>query len=207
MVVAYEEKVRLRARRQEQFRALRSVDPISADGVSVKLMMNAGLLVDLPQLDDSGAEGIGLFRTELQFMIASRMPKGVEQENFYRQVLDHAGTRPVTFRTLDIGSDKMVSYFRSQEEENPAMGWRAIRLALDRPYLLRMQLRALMKAAAGDTLRVMVPMVSEVGEVRETRALMAKEVQHLAKFGYAVPKKIELGAMLEVPHCFTKSTN
>ncbi|QQM30865.1 phosphoenolpyruvate--protein phosphotransferase [Martelella lutilitoris] len=199
VVTAYEEKLRLRARRQEQFRALRSVDPVSADGVRFKLMMNAGLLVDLPQLDDSGAEGIGLFRTELQFMIASRMPKAAEQESFYRQVLDHAGNRPVTFRTLDIGSDKMVSYFRAQEEENPAMGWRAIRLALDRPYLLRMQLRALMKASAGETLRVMVPMVSEVGEIREARALMAKEVQHMARFGHQVPRKIELGAMLEVP--------
>lgn len=199
LLSAYEEKIRLRARRQEQFRALRSVDPISRDGVRFHLMMNAGLLVDLPQLDDSGAEGIGLFRTELQFMIASRMPKSAEQESFYRQVLDHAGKRPVTFRTLDIGSDKVVSYFRSQEEENPAMGWRAIRLALDRPYLLRMQLRALMKATAGETLKVMVPMVSEVNEIREARALMAKEVQHLRRFGHSVPAKIELGAMLEVP--------
>ena len=199
VVRAYEEKLRLRARRQEQFRALRSVDPVSSDGVRVNLMMNAGLLVDLPHLDDSGAEGIGLFRTELQFMIASRMPKATEQEAFYRQVLDHAGNRPVTFRTLDIGSDKMVSYFRSQEEENPAMGWRAVRLALDRPYLLRMQLRALMKATAGEALKVMVPMVSEVDEIRQTRALMAKEVQHMRRFGHDVPRKIELGAMLEVP--------
>ncbi|TPW32318.1 phosphoenolpyruvate--protein phosphotransferase [Martelella alba] len=196
---AYDEKIRLRARRQEQFRALKLVEPVSRDGVRFKLMMNAGLLVDLPQFDDSGAEGIGLFRTELQFMIASRMPKAAEQENFYRQVLDFAGNRPVTFRTLDIGSDKVVSYFRSQEEENPAMGWRAIRLALDRPYLLRMQMRALMKAASGDVLRVMVPMVSEVQELRETRALMAKEIQHLKRFGHGVPKKIELGAMIEVP--------
>ncbi|WP_176086203.1 phosphoenolpyruvate--protein phosphotransferase [Martelella sp. HB161492] len=196
---AYNEKIRLRARRQEQFRALKLVEPVSRDGVRFKLMMNAGLLVDLPQFDDSGAEGIGLFRTELQFMIASRMPKAAEQENFYRQVLDFAGNRPVTFRTLDIGSDKVVSYFRSQEEENPAMGWRAIRLALDRPYLLRMQMRALMKAASGDVLRVMVPMVSEVQELRETRALMAKEIQHLKRFGHGVPKKIELGAMIEVP--------
>jgi len=199
VVRAYEEKLRLRARRQEQFRALRSVDPVSSDGVRVNLMMNAGLLVDLPHLDDSGAEGIGLFRTELQFMIASRMPKATEQEAFYRQVLDHAGNRPVTFRTLDIGSDKMVSYFRSQEEENPAMGWRAVRLALDRPYLLRMQLRALMKATAGEALKVMVPMVSEVDEIRQTRALMAKEIQHMRRFGHDVPRKIELGAMLEVP--------
>ena len=140
---AYEEKVRLRARRQEQFRALRDVEPVTKDGHRIKLQMNAGLLVDLPQLADSGADGIGLFRTELQFMISSTMPKGEEQESFYRNVLKQAAGRPVTFRTLDIGGDKVVPYFRSQEEENPALGWRAIRLSLDRPGLLRTQLRAI----------------------------------------------------------------
>ena len=128
---------------------MRDVEPVTKDGKRIKLQMNAGLLVDLPQLADSGAEGIGLFRTELQFMIASTMPKGEEQESFYRSVLKQAGGRPVTFRTLDIGGDKVVSYFRGHEEENPALGWRAIRLSLDRPGLLRTQLRALLKAAAG----------------------------------------------------------
>ncbi|MFN3634719.1 MAG: phosphoenolpyruvate--protein phosphotransferase [Rhizobium rhizophilum] len=196
---AYEEKVKLRAKRQEQFRALRDVEPVTKDGHRIKLQMNAGLLVDLPQLADSGAEGIGLFRTELQFMISSTMPKGEEQESFYRNVLKQAGGRPVTFRTLDIGGDKVVPYFRSQEEENPALGWRAIRLSLDRPGLLRTQLRALLKAASGAELKMMLPMVTEVSEIRAVRELMQKEIQHISKFGHQLPKKLQFGAMLEVP--------
>ena len=196
---AYEEKVRLRARRQEQFRALRDVEPLTKDGKRIMLQMNAGLLVDLPQLAESGAEGIGLFRTELQFMISSTMPKADDQESFYRSVLRQAAGLPVTFRTLDIGGDKVVSYFRAQEEENPALGWRAIRLSLDRPGLLRTQLRALLKAAAGAELKMMLPMVTEVGEIRAVRDLMQKEVQHLSKFGHQLPKRLQFGAMLEVP--------
>ena len=196
---AYEEKVKLRARRQEQFRALRDVEPVTLDGEAIHLHMNAGLMVDLPQLEESGAEGIGLFRTELQFMIASTMPKGEEQEAFYRNVLRQSGGRPVTFRTLDIGGDKVLSYFRGHDEENPALGWRAIRLSLDRPGLLRIQLRALLKAASGGELRMMLPMVTQVDEIRAARELMQKEVQHISKFGHQLPKKLQFGAMLEVP--------
>lgn len=196
---SYEEKVRFRARRQEQFRALRSVEPVTRDGQRIQLQMNAGLLVDLPQLAESGAEGIGLFRTELQFMIASTMPKAEEQEMFYRNVLKQAGGRVVTFRTLDIGGDKVVPYFRGHEEENPALGWRAIRLSLDRPGLLRTQLRAMLKAAAGAELKLMVPMVTEVSELRQVRELLQKEVQHLSRFGHGLPRKLQFGAMLEVP--------
>lgn len=197
--VSYEEKVRFRAKRQEQFRALRSVEPITKDGQRINLLMNAGLLVDLPQLNESGALGIGLFRTELQFMIASNMPKLEEQEAFYRSVLRQAAGRPVTFRTLDIGGDKVVPYFRGADEENPALGWRAIRLSLDRPGLIRTQLRALLRAASGQELRMMIPMVTEVAELRAVRELMQKEFQHLSRFGYELPKKLQFGAMLEVP--------
>lgn len=196
---SFEEKARFRARRQEQFRALRSVEPISVDGVRVDLLMNAGLMVDLPQLDGSGAQGIGLFRTELQFMIASTMPKVDEQEAFYRNVLKSAAGRPVTFRTLDIGGDKVVPYFRGAEEENPALGWRAIRLALDRPGLLRMQLRALLRAAADRELKIMIPMVTAVWEIAEVRKLLQKEMTFLTSRGYHLPNSLKVGAMLEVP--------
>lgn len=196
---AYADKVRFRAKRQEQFRALRDVEPRTRDGQHVTLQMNAGLLVDLPQLAESGASGIGLFRTELQFMIASTMPKVDEQEILYRNVLRQAGDRPVTFRTLDIGGDKVVPYFRSAEEENPALGWRAIRLSLDRPALLRTQLRALLKAAAGVELKLMLPMVTEVNELRLARELVDREVRHLSRFGHQLPRKMKFGAMLEVP--------
>ncbi len=196
---AYAEKVRFSARRQEQFRALRAVEPKTKDNVPVTLQMNAGLLVDLPQLEESGASGVGLFRTELQFMIASTLPKVEEQERFYRSALKQANGKPVTFRALDIGGDKVIPYFRAANEENPALGWRAVRLALDRPGILRMQLRALLRATAGQELRLMFPMVTEIGELREARAMVNKEVSHLSRFGYDLPTKMEIGAMLEVP--------
>lgn len=196
---AYAEKVRFSAKRQEQFRALRSVDPVTRDGVAVTLQMNAGLLVDLPQLEESGASGVGLFRTELQFMIASTMPKVEEQERFYRNVLKQSGGKPVTFRALDIGGDKVIPYFRAANEENPALGWRAVRLALDRPGIMRTQLRALLRATGGAELKLMFPMVAEIAEFRAARALISKEVSHLSRFGYDLPQKIQVGAMLEVP--------
>ena len=197
---AYAEKVRFRARRQELYRELRTRPTVSKDGVKVDLMMNAGLAVDLPQLAESGAGGIGLFRTELQFMIASTFPRAEAQEKLYRDVLDAAKGKPVTFRTIDIGGDKVLPYFKSvANEENPALGWRAIRLTLDRPALLRTQVRALLKAAGGRELRVMLPMVTELGEIAQAREIIDKEVKHLSRFGHHLPTTLKIGAMLEVP--------
>jgi phosphotransferase system enzyme I (PtsP) len=196
---AYAEKVRFRAKRQEQYLLLRDKPAVTKDGARVALLMNAGLLVDLPHLVESGAEGIGLFRTELQFMIASTMPKMAEQRQFYASVIEAANGKPITFRTLDIGGDKVLPYMRTAEEENPAMGWRAIRLGLDRPGLLGTQIRALMRASAGRELRVMLPMVTEVDEVRKTRALIDRELAHMRRHGHAEPSKLMLGAMVEVP--------
>jgi phosphotransferase system enzyme I (PtsP) len=196
---AYAEKVRFRARRQAQYRLLRDKPAVTRDGVRISLLMNAGLLVDLPHLEESGAEGIGLFRTELQFMIAATMPKVSEQAALYAAVIAASGDRPVTFRTLDIGGDKVLPYMRSAEEENPAMGWRAIRLGLDRPGLLRTQLRALMRAAGGKELRIMLPMVTELDEVRQTRAMIDRELAHMRRHGKKEPAKLMLGAMVEVP--------
>ncbi len=196
---AYAEKVRFRARRQEQYRLIRNKPAVTRDGVQVTLLMNAGLLVDLPHLDESGADGIGLFRTELQFMIAAKMPKLNEQWALYSSVLDAAGKRPVTFRTLDIGGDKVLPYMRTAHEENPAMGWRAIRLGLDRPGLLRTQLRALLRAAADRDLSVMLPMVTELDEVRRAREMIERELEHMSRHGRPQPARLKLGAMIEVP--------
>ena len=173
---SYAEKVRMRARRQAQYHALRDLPAITADGVEIGLHLNAGLIVDLPHLDETGAKSIGLFRTELQFMLAARFPRLGAQETLYRSVLDAAAARPVTFRTLDIGGDKVLPYMKGLEEENPALGWRAIRIGLDRPALLSMQLRALIHAAAGRDLRVMLPMVSTVEEYRAARAILDREL-------------------------------
>ncbi len=197
---AYAEKVRFRARKQKLYRELRNRPSVSKDGVPINLLMNAGLAVDLPQLAESGAAGIGLFRTELQFMVASTFPRAEAQERLYREVLDVAGDRPVTFRTIDIGGDKVLPYFKGAgQEENPALGWRAVRLTLDRPGLLRTQMRALLKAAGGRELRVMLPMVTEISEIKQAREIIDREVRHLARFAHHLPTQLKLGVMIEVP--------
>jgi len=196
---AYAEKVRFRARRQAQYQALRTRPSVTRDAETVALMLNAGLLVDLPHLSESGAAGIGLFRTELQFMVAAQFPRTSEQLALYRSVLDIAAELPVTFRTLDIGGDKVLPYMRKVEEENPALGWRAIRLGLDRPGLLRSQIRALLKAAAGRELRVMFPMIAAIEEFDRAKAMVERELTHLRRHGHSLPDRVQVGAMLEVP--------
>ncbi|SFK94877.1 phosphoenolpyruvate--protein phosphotransferase [Methylorubrum salsuginis] len=196
---SYAEMVRLRARRQEQYRALRDVPAATRDGVRIGLHLNAGLLVDLTHLHETGAEGVGLFRTELQFMVAERMPSAAEQQALYEAVFSATGDLPVTIRTLDIGGDKILPYMPALEEENPALGWRAIRIGLDRPALLRVQLRALLKAAAGRPIKIMFPMVATVEEFTRARDIVEREKAHLRRHGYTLPSDCRLGAMVEVP--------
>jgi len=196
---AYGERVRLRARRQAQYHALRDKPCMTKDGHKIALMINAGLTIDLPHLDDTGAAGIGLFRTELQFMVADSLPRTNEQLALYRAVLDAAGKRPVVFRTLDIGGDKVLPYLRNIEEENPALGWRAIRLGLDRPGLLRSQVRALLRASGGRELRIMFPMIAMVEEFDKAKSLVEMELTHLRRHGHALPERVQIGTMLEVP--------
>jgi phosphotransferase system enzyme I (PtsP) len=162
-------------------------------------MINAGLTVDLPHLDETGAAGIGLFRTELQFMVADSMPRTGDQLALYRTVLDAADKRPVTFRTLDIGGDKVLPYLRNVEEENPALGWRAIRLGLDRPGLLRSQVRAMLRAAGGRELKLMFPMIAMVEEFDKAKSLVEVELTHLRRHGHMLPERVQIGTMLEVP--------
>jgi phosphotransferase system, enzyme I, PtsP len=199
MEAAYVERVRLRARRQQQYAALRDKPCITKDGQVIDLLLNAGLSVDLPHIDDTGACGIGLFRTELQFMVAPTFPRNSEQYALYRAVLDAAGGKPVTFRTLDIGGDKLLPYMRNLEEENPALGWRAIRLGLDRPGLLRTQLRALLRAGSGRALKIMFPMISAVEEFDQAKELVERELTHLRRHGHKLPDEVEVGSMVEVP--------
>ncbi len=199
VIDAYAEKVRFRARRQAQYAALRDEPAVTQDGVPISLNINAGLLVDLPHLGQSGAAGIGLFRTELQFMVSSTFPRLRMQMDLYSKVLDAAEGRPVVFRTLDLGSDKVLPYFTHDREENPAMGWRAIRIALDRPALLRYQIRALLGAAEGRELQMMFPMISEVPEFVAARRLVDRELSRREKLGLKPPSKVSVGTMLEVP--------
>ncbi|MGZ8322275.1 MAG: phosphoenolpyruvate--protein phosphotransferase [Rhodoplanes sp.] len=199
MEAAYVERVRLRARRQLQFLSLRDRPCVTKDGQAISLMINAGLMVDLPHLIETGAVGVGLFRTELQFMVAAQFPRTSEQLSLYRSVLDSAGGKPVIFRTLDIGGDKVLPYMRHLEEENPAMGWRAIRLGLDRPGLLRSQVRAMLRAASGRELRIMFPLIAAVQEFDEAKSLVERELTHLRRHGHRLPERVEIGSMVEVP--------
>jgi phosphotransferase system enzyme I (PtsP) len=199
IVAAFEAKRALREQVQARFAALRDLPAVTKDGVTIKLMMNAGLKLDMPHLAESGADGVGLFRTELQFMIGETMPRLADQVSFYREILDAAGDKPVVFRTLDLGGDKVLPYARWEREENPALGWRAIRIALDRPALLRYQVRALLMAAVGRTLRILLPMVSNVDEFNRARALVDRETERARLLGQDRPRQVLVGAMLEVP--------
>ena len=195
----YIDKVRISARRRAHYAALKDKPSVTRDGVEITLLHNSGLVADLPMLNDTGAAGVGLFRTELQFMIASRLPRLAEQVDLYAQAISIAGDRPIVFRLLDIGGDKVVPYLRSQAEENPAMGYRSIRLGLERPGLLRTQVRALLTAANGRPLKILVPMVTETWEFQKTRTLVKREVERLRRSGAPIPTRLELGAMIEVP--------
>ncbi len=196
---AYGEKVRFFARKQARYAALRDLPALTKDGVKVELNINAGLIVDIPHLHDSGAEGVGLYRTELQFMMAQRFPRLTSQIRHYRQILDQAKGKPVVFRTLDIGADKTLPYLRQPREENPAMGWRSIRMALDRPALLRLQLRAMLMAGEGLDIKIMFPMIADVDEYLQAKAVFDGELAYLKARGQALPKSVKLGVMIEIP--------
>src|ERR1700735_5077693 len=199
MEAAYAERVRLRARRQLQYQELRDRPCVTKDGQEITLMINAGVSVARPHIADTGAAGLGLLRTQLQFMVAPNFPRSSEQYTLYRAVLDAAADKPVTFRTLDIGGDKVLPYMRNVEEENPALGWRAIRLGLDRPALLRTQLRALLRAGGGRSVKIMFPMIATVTEFDQAKELVERELTHLRRHGHKLPDEVEVGSMVEVP--------
>jgi phosphotransferase system enzyme I (PtsP) len=161
--------------------------------------MNAGLMADLPSLEGSGADGVGLFRTELQFLIRTKMPKRDELAQLYARVITAAKGRRIAFRTLDIGSDKVLPYMKPQDEPNPAMGWRAIRVGLDKPGVLQMQTQALLRAAAGRPLTIMFPFITEFEEFEQARAIVLHQQDRETQMGHPTPSKLEIGAMLETP--------
>jgi phosphotransferase system, enzyme I, PtsP len=191
--------VEARTHRRALYNSLRTAPAITRDGIGIKLLLNAGLLIDLPQLVATGAEGVGLFRTEIPFMVRDTFPAVEDQTEFYRSVFEQAGGRPVVFRTLDIGGDKLLPYLPHTSEDNPAMGWRAIRIGLDRPAMLREQLRALVRAAEGRDLLVKFPMIAEIPELERARALLDMELAYAASEGRAPPASVKIGVMLEVP--------
>ncbi|MFT3995814.1 MAG: phosphoenolpyruvate--protein phosphotransferase [Asticcacaulis sp.] len=199
ILAAAHSRMDMRAARRAEFDKLKDVEAITRDGHRISLLMNAGLEFDLEIMQETGAEGIGLFRTEFQFMVSEDLPRLKRQTELYQRVMDAAGDKPVIFRTLDLGGDKILPYMETEREENPALGWRAIRMGLDRPALLRMQVRALVTAAAGRELRIMFPMVASVDEFRQARELVDIECQWARRRGRALPKVLRVGAMIECP--------
>ena len=196
---AFRDKIAMQAQAQKRYASIREEPAISRDGQRVNLMMNAGLMADLPSLQNSGAEGVGRFRTELQFLIRNQMPKRSELSALYARVLEAAGGKKVVFRTLDIGSDKVLPYMKPTDEPNPALGWRAIRVGLDKPGVLRMQLQALLRAAAGQPLTIMFPFVAQFEEYRQACAEVDKAIAREERLGHPLPDTLEVGAMLETP--------
>ncbi|UDF04765.1 phosphoenolpyruvate--protein phosphotransferase [Asticcacaulis sp. AND118] len=189
----------MRAARRAEFEKLKDVEAVTLDGHRVAMLMNAGLEFDLEIMQETGAEGIGLFRTEFQFMVSEDLPRLKRQTELYERVMDAAGDKPVIFRTLDLGGDKILPYMETEREENPALGWRAIRMGLDRPALLRMQVRALLTAAKGRELRIMFPMVASVDEFRQARELVDIECQWARRRGRPLPHILRVGVMIECP--------
>jgi phosphotransferase system enzyme I (PtsP) len=199
---AFKSKLALTQKRRAEFAAQRDLPPITTDGHRISVMVNAGLRDDAAALEAVGADGIGLFRTEFQFLISAGFPRRETQQRLYKSVLDAAGDKPVIFRTVDIGGDKALPYLDSADgeiEENPAMGWRALRLALDRDGLMKAQAHALLEAAAGRELNVMFPMISEPWEFDQAKAIVEHERGRLAARRKLLPSKVNYGAMLEVP--------
>jgi len=199
VVSAFRDKIAMRAEAQQRYASIRDKPAVTLDGQTVSLQMNAGLMADLPSLESSGAEGVGLFRTELQFLVRNKMPKRSELVALYARVLDAAKDKRVVFRTLDIGSDKVLPYMKPQDEPNPALGWRAIRVGLDKPGVMRMQLQALIRAANGRPLSIMFPFVAQFEEYKQARAEVDKTIAREKRLGHTLPEKIEIGAMLETP--------
>jgi phosphotransferase system enzyme I (PtsP) len=196
---AFREKIEMLHDAQQAYAALRDKPAETRDGTTLELYMNAGLMADLPSLPKCGAVGVGLFRTELQFLVRTSVPKRHELAASYSRILDTAQDKPVIFRTLDIGSDKVLPYMRRTDEPNPALGWRAIRVGLDRPGIMRMQVQALLRGAAGRPLCIMFPFVTEAAEFDAARELVLNEVARERTHGHPVPRELRIGAMLETP--------
>ena len=196
---SFRDKIAMQAAAQERYAGVRDLAAETLCGTTISLHMNAGLMADLPSLENSGAEGVGLFRTELQFLARNHVPKRAELAALYARVQDAAKGKPVVFRTLDIGSDKVLPFMRRIDEPNPAMGWRAIRVGLDRAGIMRMQLQALIRAANGRPLSVMFPFVAQFDEFKAARQHLMDELEREEKLGHPLPEKLRIGAMLETP--------
>lgn len=195
VIQVYDRALAARSVRAAALLAYRDVPAVTRDGMPISLMLNVGLALELDQLERTGADGIGLYRTEIAALAAGGIPDVAGQAAEYSRVMDRAGGRRVQFRTLDLGADKLLPGEANQDEENPAMGWRSLRVGLDRPAILRRQLRALLLGAQGRPLAIMFPMVATVEEFRAARDLLEAEAARIRP----APERLEAGTMIEVP--------
>ncbi|MGB0505403.1 MAG: phosphoenolpyruvate--protein phosphotransferase [Pikeienuella sp.] len=199
VIETFRQRVSVAEEAKARYQALRDKPATTQDGVDFELMINAGLVSDMPELYDAGATGVGLFRTELQFLIRSTLPNRSDLAAIYRHVIDAANGAPVVFRTLDIGSDKVLPYIKRRPEDNPAMGWRAVRVGLDRPMLLKLQFQSLLRGAEGRPLDIMFPFIADEAEFFAARDLLLKTCDQLRNRGVPISDDLKIGAMLETP--------
>ncbi len=182
-----------------QIQKLKNLKSKTKDGERVNLYINIGMDFDLDYIKSTNCDGVGLYRTEIPFMSAEKMPDINKQVECYKRLYEAADGRRVVFRSLDVGSDKLLPYWNSIEEENPAIGWRSIRITLDRRAILRKQMRAFIRAASGKELNVMFPMISNLDEFLEAKETFMFAYEREKREGYDLPSKVNLGMMIEVP--------
>lgn len=199
VVHAIDEHIATRKQRDAEYESQRDLPALSLDEQRVSLNLNIGLYLDAAQLSRPDVEGIGLYRTELPYLASSDIPDVDEQKKMYGEIFRHAKGKRVVFRSFDIGGDKQVPYVQVGSEENPAMGWRATRIGLDRPVILRRQFRALIRAAGGQVLHIMFPFIADIGEFDETRAILDRELERAKVEGQRLPTEVKVGSMIEIP--------
>lgn len=192
-------KIEEKKKEQEQIQRLKNFKSKTKDSERVNLYINIGMDFDLEYIKSTNCDGVGLYRTEIPFMSAEKMPDINKQVECYRKLYEAADGKKIIFRSLDVGSDKLLPYWNSIEEENPAIGWRSIRITLDRRAILRKQMRAFIRAASGKELNVMFPMVSNLDEFLEAKETFMFAYEREKREGYDLPQKIKLGMMIEVP--------
>jgi len=196
---AIDAEMRVRAAQTAVYEAKRDLPAETLDGITISMNLNVGLFVDAHQLGSPDVDGVGLFRTELPYLASRDLPTVEDQQKIYRDAFEKAKGKRIIFRSFDIGGDKQVPYIQVENEENPAMGWRATRIGLDRPVILRQQFRALIRAAAGENLHLMFPFIATFAEYDATKSLLMKEMERAKDEGITPPASIKLGSMIEVP--------
>ena len=199
VVEAVDDAIAAREEQQARYAAMRDLPAVSKDGKEIRLNLNVGLFIDGQQLAAPDIHGVGLFRTELPYLSSRDLPSVDDQTRIYRDAFEKADGKRIIFRSFDIGGDKQVPYINTSAEENPAMGWRATRIGLDRPVILRQQFRAFIRAANGRPLWVMFPFIAEVAEFDACKSIFMKELEKADHEGFKMPSEVKIGSMIEIP--------